>query len=348
MAFILDRGEYDKKKDQVGPGVIAALHPLPSDAPKNRLGLAKWLMAADNPLTARVTVNRLWQEVFGTGLVRTSEDFGTMGEAPSHPELLDWLAVEFRESGWDIKKLIRLMLTSATYRQTAVATPDKVAKDPQNRLFARGPRFRMEAEMIRDSALAAAGLLSAKMGGAPVKPYQPEGMWEVVSLPGSDTRKYTRDTGEALYRRSVYTFWKRMAPPPTLELLNAPNRETSCLRRERTNTPLQALATLNDPQFVEAARVLAGKALAQPGDEAKRLDFIARRVLSRPLTAKEQAVLSASHQKLLADFRAKPDEAKALLKVGDAPADAALDPAAHAALTLICNTVFNLDEAITK
>ena len=213
---------------------------MPPDLPRNRLGLAQWLLRPDHPLTARVTVNRFWQEVFGTGLVRTSGDFGVSGELPSHPELLDWLAVEFRDGGWDMKQFFRLLVTSAAYRQSAQITPDKLAHDPANRLLSRGPRFRMDAEMVRDYALAASGLLAEKVGGPSVRPYQPEGVWEAVAMIGSNTRDYRRDQGEGLYRRSLYTFWKRAAPPASMDIFNAPSREVCTVRRERTNTPLQA------------------------------------------------------------------------------------------------------------
>ena len=226
MAFVLNRGEYDQRREQVTADTPAALPAFPASFPRNRLGFAQWLLLPEHPLTARVTVNRCWQEIFGTGLVRTAGDFGVMGELPSHPELLDWLAVEFRESGWDIQALYRLIVTSATYRQTAVVTPDRSAVDPQNRLLSRGPRFRMDAEMVRDSALAASGLLHRKIGGPSVKPYQPPGVWEAVAMTGSNTRDYRRDRGEALYRRSLYTFWKRAAPPAAMEIFNAPSRET--------------------------------------------------------------------------------------------------------------------------
>ena len=258
-AYVLFRGEYDKRRDKVSADTPAALPPLGADLPRNRLGLARWLLREGNPLTARVTVNRFWQEAFGTGLVRTTGDFGVTGDAPSHPELLDWLAVEFRQRGWDVKQFFKLMLTSATYRQSAAATPEKREKDPFNRLLSRGPRFRMDAEMVRDNALAASGLLVRTLGGPSVRPYQPEGVWEAVAMIGSNTRDYKADHGEALYRRSMYTFWKRAAPPASLEVLNAPNRETCTVRRERTNTPLQALLTLNDVQFVEAARGAGGE-----------------------------------------------------------------------------------------
>ncbi|HLY08760.1 MAG TPA: DUF1553 domain-containing protein [Planctomycetota bacterium] len=346
-ANILFRGEYDKPKDKVEAGVYSALHPLPADAPKNRLGLARWLMSPENPLTPRVTVNRFWQELFGTGIVKSAEDFGIMGDAPSHPELLDWLAVEFRES-WDVKKTLRLLVTSATYRQAAVSTKEKIDKDPANRLLSRGPRFRMDAEMIRDYALAASGTLSAKIGGPSVKPYQPDGVWDAVGMRESNTKTYKRDTGDALYRRSLYWFWKRMAPPASLEILNAPSREVSCLRRERTDTPLQALVTLNDPQMIEAARSLAALAMKSGTDEAARLRTIAARVLCRPLTEKESGILLRIRGTLLAHYKEKPEDAKALVAVGESKADPALDPADLASWTLVSNQMLNLDEALNK
>lgn len=348
MAYILFRGEYDKRRDPVKADVPRVLPPLPPDLPRNRLGLARWLCRPEHPLTARVTVNRFWQEVFGTGLVKTTGDFGVSGELPSHPELLDWLAVEFRESGWDVKKLFRLIVTSATYRQAALLTPDKLEKDRENRLLSRGPRFRMDAEMIRDYALAASGLLVRKIGGPSVKPYQPDGVWEAVAMIGSNTRNYKRDSGENLYRRSMYTFWKRSAPPASMEILNAPNRETCCVRRERTNTPLQALVTLNDVQFVEASRVLAEKALLHnPADEA-RLDFIARRVLCRPLESREVQVLRQSLQDLRTYYTQHPQEAQKLITYGEHKSDPRLDAAELAAWTLIANQLLNLDEVLNK
>jgi len=346
-ANILMRGDYDKPKDKVEAGVPAALHPMAPDAPKNRLGLARWLVAKENPLTPRVTVNRCWQEVFGTGLVKTAEDFGIMGDSPSHPELLDWLAVEFRES-WDLKKLYKLMLTSATYRQAATATKEKVEKDSANRLLSRGPRFRMDAEMLRDYALSCSGTLSAKIGGPSVKPYQPDGVWDAVGMRESNTKTYKRDTGEALYRRSLYWFWKRMAPPASLEILNAPSREVSCLRRERTNTPLQALVTLNDPQMIEAARGLAQLGMKAGADPKACVDLISRRVLARPLAEKEAAVVLRIHGTLLAHYQAKPEDAKALLAVGESKPDPALNPSELAAWTMVCNQLLNLDETLNK
>jgi hypothetical protein len=347
MAHVLDRGEYDKPKEEVRPDTPEILPAFPESLPRNRLGLAKWLLLQEHPLTSRVTVNRFWQEVFGAGLVRTPGDFGTTGELPSHPDLLDWLAVEFCESGWDVKKMFRLMLTSAAYRQSAVATPDKLRKDAANRLLSRGPRFRMDAEMVRDQALAASGLLVRKLGGPSVKPYQPDGVWEAVAMPESDTRFYKPDEGESLYRRSVYTFWKRSAPPASLDIFNAPSRETCCVKRERTNTPLQALVTLNDPQFVEAARLLADRALTAAADDAGRIEFLAGRVLGRPLVAEEAAIVQGSLARLAALYEADPPAAEALVTVG-ASKPVAADRVPLAALTIVASELMNLDEALCK
>ncbi len=344
MANILVRGAYDKVGERVDAAVPAALGKLPEKAPKNRLGLAQWVVSADNPLTARVTVNRFWQELFGQGIVKTPEDFGIMGAPPSHPELLDWLAVEFRESGWDVKKMLKLMLTSAAYRQSASITPAKLDKDRDNSLLSRGPRFRMDAEMLRDYALAASGLLSMKMGGPSVRPYQPEGIWDVVGLPGGDTRNYVQDKGENLYRRTFYTFWKRMAPPPSMEVFNAPSREVCTVRRERTNTPLQALVTMNDPQFVEAARKLAEQALATK----EPLSFITGRILCRPLSDKEKPIIEASLKDLRDHYTKNAADAEALLKVGESPVDAKLAKPELAAWTMLTNQLFNLDEVLNK
>jgi hypothetical protein len=348
-AHILFRGEYDKRRDEVEPGTPAFLPPMPPELPRQRLGFARWLLRPEHPLTARVTVNRFWQEVFGTALVKTSEDFGVTGELPSHPELLDWLAVEFRESGWDVKRLFKLLVTSATYRQAAVATRLKLEKDPLNRLLSRGPRFRMDAEGVRDLALSAGGLLVRKIGGPSVKTYQPDGVWEAVAMIGSDTRDYRRDSGEALYRRSMYTFWKRSAPPASMEIFNAPSREVCIARRERTNTPLQALVTLNDPQFVEAARALAQAAIKEGGDSTEaRLDFMARRLTARPLEPSEAGMLSRAYDDFLEHYRGKPDDARALISTGESRPDPSLDPAALAAWTMVANSLMNLDEVLNK
>jgi len=320
---------------------------FPESLPRNRLGFAKWLLSAEHPLTARVNVNRFWQELFGTGLVRTSGDFGIAGELPSHPELLDWMAVEFREGGWDVKKFFKLLVTSAAYRQSAVVTQEKIDKDPQNRLLARGPRFRMDAEMIRDYALATGGLLIPKIGGPSVKPYQPSGVWEAVAMTGSNTRNYVADKGENLYRRSMYTLWKRAAPPASMEILNAPNRETCAVRRERTNTPTQALVTLNDPQFVESAKMLAQATLKQTTDDA-RFEFMAKRILSRTLRDEEAKVVRAVFQELLAFYKAHPEDAQKLLSVGETKVDSTMDAAILAAWTMMANQLLNLDETLNK
>jgi hypothetical protein len=324
------------------------LPPFPESLPKNRLGLAQWLLLQDHPLTARVTVNRFWQEVFGTGLVRTSGDFGITGELPSHPELLDWLAVEFRETGWDVKKFFTLLVTSAAYRQSAATTPDKLVKDAANRLLSRGPRFRMDAEMVRDQALAASGLLVRTIGGPSVKPYQPEGVWEAVAMDDSNTRFYKRDSGEGLYRRSMYWFWKRSAPPSSLEIFNAPSRESCCVKRERTNTPLQALVTLNDPQFIEAARVLADRALELGGTtDESRIDFLAVRLLARSLAADEMTIARQSLADLARHYTSHPEDAKALVAVGDSKPRAD-DPVLLAGWTMLANQLMNLDEVLCK
>jgi hypothetical protein len=348
-AYLLFRGQYDKRRDELKPATFACLPPMPAELPKSRLGLAQWLMRPEHPLAARVTVNRFWQEVFGTGIVRTAGDFGTTGEPPTHPELLDWLAVEFRESGWDVKKFFRLLVTSATYRQSAAATPEKLEKDPQNRFLSRGPRFRMDAEMVRDYALAAGGLLVPKIGGPSVKPYQPPGVWDAVAMIGSDTRDYRQDQGESLYRRSLYTFWKRAAPPASMDVFNAPSREVCTVRRERTNTPLQSLVTLNDPQFVEAARKLAQVVLKHGGStDAGRLELLAKRLLARPLQAEETAVVQSSLKDLLAYYQLHSDQAKQLVAVGESKPDPSLAPPLLAGWTMLANELMNLDEVLNK
>lgn len=348
-AFVLSRGEYDKRKDKVEPNTPAALPPMPKDFPRNRLGFAKWLLLPEHPLTARVTVNRFWQEIFGTGIVRTTGDLGVSGEMPSHQELLDWMAVEFRESGWDVKKFFKLMVTSAAYRQSAAVSPEKLFKDPSNRLISRGPRFRMDAEMVRDYALSASGLLVPKIGGPSVRPYQPDGVWEAVAMPGSNTRDYKRDSGDKLYRRSLYTFWKRSAPPASMEIFNAPSRETCSVRRERTDTPLQALVTLNDPQFVEAARNLAQRALKECGArEEARIDFMARRLLARPLRPEENKITARVLEELIQHYQATPKDAEELITFGESKADSALDKPTLAAYTMVANQLMNLDEVLNK
>lgn len=349
MAHILFRGQYDQPREQVEPNVPAALPPMPASYPRNRLGLAQWLVDPANPLTARVTVNRFWQEVFGTGLVKTSEDFGSQGQAPTHPELLDWLAVEFRESGWDIKKLFKLLVTSATYRQAALTTEEKLKTDPENRLLSRGPRFRMDSEVIRDYALAASGLLVPTLGGPSVKPYQPAGIWEAVAMEGSNTRFYKQDHGSKLYRRSLYTFWKRSAPPASMDIFGAPTRESCIVRRERTNTPLQALVTMNDTQFVEAARHLAQRAmLAAQGDFDRELDFITSHLVARSFEPHEREIARRAYEDYLKHYASQPEDARKLLAVGESKPDEHLPAPEFAALTMVANQLMNLDEVLNK
>lgn len=348
-AYVLNRGEYDQRLDEVSPGTPEMLPPFPPDLPRNRLGFAKWLLMPNQPLTSRVVVNRFWAEVFGTGLVSTADDFGVTGQLPSHPELLDWLAVEFRESGWDVKRLFKLIVMSATYQQSSLLTPEKLERDPDNHLLARGPRYRLDAEMVRDYALATSGLLSSKIGGPSVKPYQPPGVWEAVAMPESNTRNYKQDSGESLYRRSMYTLWKRAAPPASMELLNAPNRETCVMVRDRTNTPLQALVTLNDPQFVEAARKLAESLLESDAqDDVTRLQNIATRLLSRSFNDTELGIVQGSLAKLLEYYQAHEEEAAAVTHVGESPVDGKLPVGKLAAWTMTVNQLMNLDEVLNK
>jgi hypothetical protein len=344
---MLMRGEYDKPGEKVAPGVPAILPPLPKDAPPNRLGLARWLVDPANPLTARVTVNRLWQEFFGVGLVKTAEDFGVQGERPSHPELLDWLATEFVQSGWNVRHLVRLIVTSATYRQRAQAPPELWTRDPENRLLARGPRYRVDAEVVRDMALSVSGLLVEDVGGRSVKPYEPPGLWEAVSF--NNSQKYVPEHGPAQYRRSLYTFWKRQSPPPNMLIFDAPTREYCVARRPRTNTPLQALTLLNDPQFVEASRAFARRILVEggPSDE-RRIAYGFRLATARTPDADEVKVLHEVLRQQLAAFRADRDAAEKLLRIGDFTPSEPLDPCELAAWTTVASLILNLDETITK
>ena len=348
FAHVLTRGEYTQPAEKVVAATPAALPALPAGVPRNRLALAHWLVDPANPLTARVTVNRVWQNIFGTGLVESAGDFGVTGSRPSHPALLDWLAVDFRDSGWDYRRLVRLLVTSATYRQSAVVTPAQLERDPANRLLARGPRYRLDAEQLRDQVLAASGLLVAKLGGPPVHPYQPEGIWEDVAMKQSTTLYYHPDEGENLYRRSLYTVWKRTAPPPAMEILNAPSREVACPRRDRTNTPLQALVTLNEPVYVEASRVLAEGALRAADGFDGRLDALSLRLVGRAFTAPERSVLRQTLDAALATYRREPATARQLLAVGASPPDASLPAPELAAWTLVASEVMNLDESLTK
>ncbi len=351
-AFVLYRGEYDQRRDEVAPITPTFLPPMVDGLPKNRLGFARWLFQPEHPLTSRVTVNRFWQEVFGNGLVSSSGDFGIVGQLPSHPELLDYLALSFRDSNWNVKNFFRLIVTSATYRQSSVVTPEKLNIDPQNRLLARGPRFRMDAEMVRDLALSTSQLLVQKIGGPSVRPYQPPGVWEAVAMPESNTKSYQEDKGEGLYRRSLYTFWKRAAPPASMDILNAPNRETCAVRRERTNTPLQALLTMNDTQFIEAARMLAQRALVEmqgeKADNLNRIQHIANILLSRLLTAEELGIVQESLKELKAIYAANPEMANQLMSIGHTPPLESLDKTELAAWTMLANEMMNLDEVLNK
>ena len=348
FAHVLTRGVYSDKGERVTPTTPAVLPPMAADAPRNRLGLARWLNDPANPLPARVTMNRTWYYFFGTGIVETNDDFGIMGARPSHPKLLDWLATEFVGSKWDYRHMLKLIVTSAAYRQSGRISPDKLEKDPSNRLASRGPRYRMDAELVRDMALSAAGLLSGKVGGPPAKPYQPEGIWEAVAMPQSNTRNYRPDSGEGLYRRSLYTFWKRTAPHPAMEILNAPSREVVCVRRDRTNTPLQAFVTLNDPQFVEASRRLAEHAMEAGSDPAARLDFITERLLARSFNDDERKLALDTLDAALAAYRADSKAAQAMISNGETKANPKLDVPELAAWTLVASQILNLDETLNK
>ena len=347
-ADLLKRGDYYSRVERVGPATPHFLPPTPAGAPEDRRALADWLLSADQPLFGRVVVNRVWQEIFGTGLVETAGDFGVMGAKPSHPELLDWLAVHFRESGWDTKALYRLIVMSQAYRQSSVATAAALAADPSNRLLSRGPRFRMDAEMLRDSALAVSGLLVEKVGGPPVKPYQPAGLWEEVAMPESNTRTYVQDHGENLYRRSVYTFWKRASMPPSMEAFDGVSRETVCPRRARSNTPLQAFVTMNDPQWFEAARHLAEDTLTKADAPTARLTLMAQAALGRDLTPRELGTLETSHASFEAYFRSHAEAADQVLSVGESPVPQHLGRQDLAAWTLVASQFLNLDEFLTK
>jgi len=347
-AWTLARGEYANRETLVGADVPAILPPLPENPVRSRLDLAEWLFQPEHPLFARVTVNRIWQEIFGTALVDTPDDFGIMGGRPTHPELLDWLAVEFRESGWNLRHIYTLLLSSHTYRQSQQVTETAHAKDPDNILHSRAPRFRMDAEMLRDTALQASGLLVDRIGGPSVKPYQPDGIWDAVAMPESDTKKYQADSGENLYRRSLYTFWKRAAPPPSLETFDAESRETVCVGRARTNTPLQALVSMNDPQFFEAARLLGDRAIAYAAEPDARLQFIARTLLARELAPPELKTLRQRHASFHAHYSEHPDDARAVLTTGEHPPNPDVAPDEAATWTMLANLILNLDETLVK
>lgn len=341
-AFLLQRGQYDARGPEVFPNTPASILPYPTNLPKNRLGLAQWLTDASNPLTARVAVNRYWQNFFGTGLVKTTEDFGNQGELPSHPELLDWLAVAFRdEYSWDVKRLAKLMVMSAAYRQDSHTSAELRELDPENRLLARGPATRLTAEMIRDNALAASGLLNPAIGGKSVKPYQPEGLWEINSM------TYKPDSTDAIYRRSLYVVVKRSVPNPTLATFDAPSRSSCVVRRQRTNTPLQALVTLNDPTYLEVARVL-GEQMSQATDPSQAIVQTYRQLTGRSPADRELALLLTLQQTELEKFRATRAKATGWLKSGRHKPNATLDPAQVAANAVVASTILNSDATLTK
>jgi hypothetical protein len=348
--FVLGRGDYRNHLEKVTAAVPSALPPLPDGAPRNRLGLAQWLVDPAHPLTARVAVNRYWQMYFGAGLVKTAEDFGSQGEAPSHPELLDWLATEFIRSGWDVRAMQRLIVTSAAYRQSSRVSGELLEKDPENRLLARGPRFRLPAEMVRDNALAIGGLLNERIGGPSVFPYQPKGLWEETAYGDVfSAQTYSPGSGPDLYRRSMYSFWKRTSPPPSLNTFDAPDREKCTARRTRTNTPLQALVLMNDPAYVEAARALAQRMIVEAGrDPSARIDFAFRLATARRPGAKERQVLRDLAERETAEYKRNPEAAAKLIHVGESKTNANIDASELAAWTTVASVILNLDETITK
>ncbi len=352
QAYVLDRGEYDKpRQDQpVQPAVPQAMGTLSDSQPPNRLGLAQWLVSRQQPLTARVTVNRFWQNMFGVGLVKTSEDFGSQGQFPSHPELLDWLAVEFMESGWDVKQILKTIVMSNTYRQSSHLTAESFASDPENRLLARGPRLRLEGEMIRDTALAVSGLLDDTLGGPSVYPYHPEGLWlEINNRPGYSRAYPHQSDPEQHHRRSMYTFWKRTVSPPSLATFDAPDREYCVVRRSRTNTPLQAFVMLHDPQFVEAARHLAARMIEEGGDTAsERIEYGFMLCTSRPPNDSEQVILQRTLEDRLTQYQQDGEAAERLLKVGVTAVEQPIDPVQLAAYTQVARMLMNLSEFLTK
>ncbi len=349
--YVLLRGDYRSHGPEVQPAIPAALGLPPATSRATRLTLAQWMVDPRNPLTARVTVNRFWQLLFGRGLVKSADDFGARGDRPSHPELLDWLASEFTGSGWDVKHMLRLMVTSATYQQASRVSPEWLARDPENEYLARGPRFRLQAELIRDNALAISGLLDRErpVGGPSVKPYQPGDLWRELSAGDQEAKSYVQDHGPDLYRRGLYTFWKRSILYPSFAVFDAPKREVCTIRRPVTNTPLQAFVTLNDPTYMEAARVFAQRVLQSGGATVdSRLNQALRLALGRGSTPGERRVLEALYADALRQYRASPADATKLVSVGESPRPAGLDPAEHAAWTCVCNAILNLDETLNK
>jgi hypothetical protein len=350
--FLLKRGQYDQPGDKVTAGVPAVLPPLPKSEKINRLTLANWLIDRSHPLTARVTVNRFWESYFGVGLVKSSEDFGLQSEYPTHPELLDWLAVRFAKGGWDVKGMQKLIVMSATYRQSSKLTGALLERDPDNRLLARAPRLRLTAENIRDCALLASGLLVEKLGGPSVKAYQPPKIWEELTTGdtgGLNGQTYVQEHGEALYRRSMYLFWKRTVPLPTMTVFDAPMREVCIVRRSRTNTPLQALALLNDTIYVESARKLAERMINDGGARPpERIAWAFRTAVGRRPSDAELKILTDGFNHHLATYFGDPDAATKLLAVGESPKNPNLDPRELAAYTAVCNVILNMDQTITR
>ena len=350
-SFVMIRGAYDKpgeKVERATPAFLPAL-PIIEGIPLTRLDLAEWLMSPEHPLTARVAVNRLWQQFFGVGIVKTSDDFGSQGESPVHPELLDWLAVQYRENGWNTRQMVKMLVTSRAFRRASAVSPEQLARDPENRLLSRGPRLRLDAEQIRDNALAVSGLLVRRQGGKGVRPYQPDNIWEPIGFAGSTTREYKRDSGEALYRRSLYTFLKRTAPPPFMVNFDAPNREQFCSRRERSNTPLQALQLMNDTQHIEAARALAARVLTEGGlDDPARIAWLYRTVLSRVPETDESAIVTESLAGHTARYAADAEAAKKVITHGESKPPEQMVVAELAAWTLVVNMMLNLDETLTR
>ncbi|MFC4870917.1 PSD1 and planctomycete cytochrome C domain-containing protein [Negadavirga shengliensis] len=346
--FLLERGDYEAHREEVFHGTPETILPFPDDFPKNRLGLARWLFDQRNPLTARVFVNRIWQEFFGKGLVGTTGDFGMQGELPTHPELLDWLAVDFMENGWDIHHLIRKIVTSSAYRQSSVVDDKKRAKDPDNRLLARFPRNRLSAEEIRDMVMASSGLLVPEIGGPSVKPYQPEGLWEAATSGRGNLSSYKQDTGGALYRRGLYTFIKRTVPPPSMILFDASNRDECEVERTKTNTPLQALVMMNDPTVLEASRVLAAKLLKESSTELEKIHKAFQLIIGRRADEKELEILEGYYREQQQSLKDDHDRAKKLIKVGEYPLASDVPEPAQAAMMLLVQTIYNMEEAITK
>ena len=344
--FILNRGAYDAPGKQVTTDTPDSFFKIPKDFPKNRLGLAKWLLHEDHPLFTRVTVNRFWMTYFGKGLVISSDDFGNQGELPTHPELLDYLAARFRESKWNVKAMQKMIVTSATYRQSSRINPKFSESDPENRLYTSGPSYRMSAEQIRDNALASSGLLTPRIGGKSAYPYQPDGLWEALATRNEVT--YKQQHGDSLYRRSLYTIWKRSSPPPMMLNFDAAERHFCVTKRQKTSTPLQALVVMNDPQFVEASRVLAQKMLKQSSNLDEQIAYAFTALTSRVPDAREKQILKQLYQEEYADFSKNPKRVKSILAAGEYPLDRSLNPVQLAAGTIVASTVMNFDEFLIK